>query len=424
MKRSIIALVGPVLLLSIVLFLNTSGHSQENRQTLEWSELPNIPDKNGFNGSFTGIHNDALIVVGGANFPDAPVYEGGAKKYYSSIYVMVEEDGQSRWISDFNYPKEVAYGAKVSLENGLLCIGGKDGNGSFKDVNLVSWNGENIEIKQWPNLPYAMSNMAAARIGDIIYVAGGTADGNLVNKLLMLNTSNQGSDDFVWEEGPDFPGPARLMPVAAAQNTQYEPHFFLFSGSSYPENAEDPHITTNGLEYNPATRKWSIIPSIQHEGKRPFSLHGAAGMPIGAHHILFVGGVNYDRFFKAWKRERKASMVEKEDTATMAEFNQLKYEYFTQEPDWFQFNKELLLYHTISGVWTVAGNYPYQSVAGGGLVKWKDGWIVAGGEIKPGVRTNKVYYGQSTYEPDFGTVNWIVLLVYMSSMLLLGFYSG
>ena len=37
-----------------------------------WSELPPLPDKLGFAGPFLGTHNGALLVAGGAYFPDGP----------------------------------------------------------------------------------------------------------------------------------------------------------------------------------------------------------------------------------------------------------------------------------------------------------------------------------------------------------------
>ena len=36
--------------------------------SLSWSELPQFPNSVGVAGPFVGVHNDALIVAGGANF--------------------------------------------------------------------------------------------------------------------------------------------------------------------------------------------------------------------------------------------------------------------------------------------------------------------------------------------------------------------
>ena len=36
------------------------------------------------------------------------------------------------------------------------------------------------------------------------------------------------------------------------------------------------------------------------------------GIPVGTHHILFVGGINKDIFKKGWELERKAITIKKE----------------------------------------------------------------------------------------------------------------
>src|SRR5262245_23532811 len=35
-----------------------------------WTQLPPLPDREGFAGAFAGVTGGALIVAGGANFPD------------------------------------------------------------------------------------------------------------------------------------------------------------------------------------------------------------------------------------------------------------------------------------------------------------------------------------------------------------------
>jgi len=73
-------------------------------------------------------------------------------------------------------------------------------------------------------------------------------------------------------------------------------------------------------------------------------------------------------------------------------------------------------------VWSVGGEYPYPARAGAQLVKVKDAWLVVNGEVKPGVRSEKVYHGSLVKEPNFGFVNWMVLVLYLLSMLYLGYY--
>ncbi len=37
---------------------------------LQWRALPSLPDREGFAGMFAGVTGDALLLAGGANFPD------------------------------------------------------------------------------------------------------------------------------------------------------------------------------------------------------------------------------------------------------------------------------------------------------------------------------------------------------------------
>ena len=59
-----------------------------------WSRLPPLPDREGFAGPFAGVSDGALLVVGGANFPDKKPWEGGTKNWYDTIFVLDRPDGQ------------------------------------------------------------------------------------------------------------------------------------------------------------------------------------------------------------------------------------------------------------------------------------------------------------------------------------------
>ena len=54
----------------ILLFATTTAWS-ESQARLNSRALPDLPDAIGMAGPFVGVHNDALIVAGGANFPVA-----------------------------------------------------------------------------------------------------------------------------------------------------------------------------------------------------------------------------------------------------------------------------------------------------------------------------------------------------------------
>ena len=52
----------------------TAEDATAEKKRLDWSELARLPNELGVAGPAAGVHNGALIVAGGANFP-LPVWE-------------------------------------------------------------------------------------------------------------------------------------------------------------------------------------------------------------------------------------------------------------------------------------------------------------------------------------------------------------
>lgn len=72
-----------------------SGPAQAGEKAgFQWDKLPEFPPASGQQnqigvaGPFSGVHNEALIVAGGANFPGQPSWEGGKKVWWDDIFVL------------------------------------------------------------------------------------------------------------------------------------------------------------------------------------------------------------------------------------------------------------------------------------------------------------------------------------------------
>ena len=85
------------------------------------AEHPHAP---GMAGMMVGAHRGVLIAAGGANFPDVHPWDGGKKKIYSEVYVLLP--GQTAWTAAGHLPGIRGYGATVSLPEGVLIAGGED----------------------------------------------------------------------------------------------------------------------------------------------------------------------------------------------------------------------------------------------------------------------------------------------------------
>jgi cyclically-permuted mutarotase family protein len=423
----------PATLLVFILCLlhgHTAGQSDYSNNFI-WSEYPGIPPapgtetQLGLASPFAGKTGSVVIVAGGCNFPDVPVRDGGIKRYYDDAFIYAEREGKWQWLSGFKIPRASAYGASVSLPEGLLCIGGNGSTSAYREVFLLKWKDETatLEVEDWPPLPFPLSQMGAAVIDQTVFVAGGLADGKEANSFLSLDLSKQGSEQFKWKILEEFPGQARIQAVVVAQNSAEEKRLYLISGSSYPEHEEDPLISADGLQYSPRTGKWSPVAEINPTGMDTFSLHGADGIPLGMNHILFIGGVNRSTFHKAWKKERMGKLaMEEGDTTALKVFAAWKYGYLSHKPAWYQFNREVLVYHTITDSWTVGDTYPFPAPAGAKMIPWDGGTLIISGETMPGVRSPGVYHGELRPEPVFGILNWALLISYLGGMLLLGYF--
>jgi len=420
-----------LLLLAGILATGEARAQSDYKNLFSWTELPELPPAPGTTrqlgvaSPFAGSAGSVIVVAGGCNFPERPVREGGIKKYYDDAFVFAQWEGQWQWLSGFKIPYPTAYGASVSLPEGLLCIGGKNNQALLTSVYLLKWDEAtpSLEVQEWPELPFPLNQMGAVLVEEKIYVVGGECEEGPANNFLSLDLREKGTARFQWEVLEEFPGPARLQPVVVAQNAAEETRIYLFSGSSFPEDQEEPSICTDGLEYSPANKQWKKTAPIAPAGQQPISLHGAGGLAIGMNHILCIGGVNKKLFEEAWKNERLAHLaLELGDSARTAHLERWKTGYLSHEPGWYQFNKQVMVYHTLTDSWTVGTEYPYPAPAGAIVVPWENGWAVISGEIMPGVRSPKVYHGQLRAEPKFGGLNWSLLIVYLGGMLFLGYF--
>ena len=79
-------------------------------------------------------------------------------------------------------------------------------------------------------------------------------------------------------------------------------------------------------------------------------------------------------------------------------------------------------YHTITDTWVVAGSMP-TGVVTTGVTRWDDRIVIASGEVRPGVRTNRVQVAEVAQErPGFGVANYCVLAFYLLALVGMGVY--
>ncbi|MCX8037171.1 MAG: sodium/solute symporter [Candidatus Sumerlaeia bacterium] len=341
-----------------------------------------MPNALGVAGAFAGLTGDALAVGGGANFPEKPPWEGGAKVWHDIVYVLEKPDGQ--WKVAGRLPRPLGYGVSITTKDGLVCIGGSDAQRHYADVFLLRWERGALTTAPLPSLPKPCANFCGALLGNTIYVAGGTEAPDSTTALKTFWALDLGATPPQWRELEPWPGPARMLAVAAVQDKA----FFLLSGAELTADAQGKPVRRylrDAYHWQPASG-WRRIADL------PCPVVGAPSpaAPLGQSSFLILGG---------------------DDGSNVG---------FQPPAAHPGFSKVILAYHTITDTWKTAGEAPMAHVTTP-LVRWGADFAIPSGEVRPGVRSPAVWAFQATVKKAaFGWLNYTVLFAYLLAMVGIG----
>ena len=330
------------------------GHVATNAASLEFTQLPALPDREGFAGAFAGVAGGSLIVAGGANFPDKKPWEGGKKVWYDTVFALEQLD--ARWKVVGKLPRPLGYGVSVTTSNGIVCIGGSDAEAHHAGVFLLTFNDGKLRTTDLPSLPIQIANGAGERVGDTIFVFGGSevpGEKTALNRLFALDVNAAGPQ---WREMESCPGQPRILPVAAALDGA----FFVAGGAAL--------ASMNGTMARVYLRDaWSYRPGAGWKQLSDLPKPAVAApspAPAAASKFYIIGG----------------------DDGSLAGFQ--------PEEKHPGFPKSVVSYDTRSNAWTIAGEVP-ASRAVLPTALWCGRWVMPNGEARPGVRSPEVW----TFQP-------------------------
>lgn len=323
---------------------------------LNWTRLPDIPDKEGFAAPFVGASNGALIVAGGANFPNGYPWEGGQKLWYDSVFVLEKPTGQ--WRTGFKLPRPLAYGVSIATDKGLLCVGGGDSERHLTDVFLLEWIDNQIKTTKYPALPRPCAFASGARVGNIVYLAGGIETPSATRAMNTFWALNLKKLKDGWEELTAWPGPERMLAVAGSANQT----FFLISGTSLHPDAENKPERTylrDGFRYSPKSgwKKTADIPAPAVASPSPAPV-------VNGSNLLVICGDDGSK---------------------------IGFEPLSKHPG---FPKRTLAYDIKKDSWTNGGAVPF-SIVTVPVATWNGHFVIANGEARPGVRSPNVWWANA-----------------------------
>ncbi len=316
-----------------------------------WRQFASMPDPAGVAGAYAGTSGGALLVAGGANFPERMPWDGGRKAWYAEAYVLEQPDGS--WRKAGQLPRPLAYGVSVSFHDSVICAGGGDANRHYADVFQIRWRGGGLHTEFLPALPCALAFMSGALAGDVLCVAGGTEEPGEQRASRRFFALDLGAARPAWRELEPIPGPARMLTVAAA----HQGVFYLFGGVALaPDSAgkmRRVHLR-EALAYRPS-RGWARLPDLP----KP-CVAAPSPAPVAGGRILLLAG----------------------DDGARAGF---------QPPEKHPgFGNTLLAFDLSQGRWIAAGEVPAPR-ATAPCAEWRGSFVVPSGEVRPGVRSPEVW---------------------------------
>jgi N-acetylneuraminic acid mutarotase len=239
-------------------------------------------------------------------------------------------------------------------------MGGQGETGATAEVFILRWDKKNsvVQRSQLPDLPVSCANAAAVYGQGKLYVAGGDANGQGLSHFwaLDLATALAQPARAAWVALPPWPGSRRFGAVLAVLKAEGREQLFLFGGRI---KAVGPAMLSDYLDdayrYDPASQKWTVLARMPH----PALL--AASARIGPSQLAVLGG------------------SDGHDLDRMAELGER-----------YRLPDHIAVYDADADRWHEGGRMPL-GVVGAAVVELDSGWLVAGGEYSPGLRTAHVY---------------------------------
>ena len=252
--------------------------TEYHTEMMKVTELKAIPDAayaKGVSAPFCGVVGDALVVAGGANFPDKSLLDGGAKRVYADIWAQA--DGE--WAHAGVLPDSTAYGATFAVDGALVLAGGNVCGTTTDKVYELTFRDRAAVLRALPPLPVPMEQCGWTRDGDRLYLVGGVGTTGVYACTV---------GEYVWTKLADLPEPL-VQPVAFASAGK----LYVWGGFN-PETLE---VSDKGLviptdsSVIPSEAKeslWAEAPAIPDGG----TFVGATGATLPDGRLVVVGGVN------------------------------------------------------------------------------------------------------------------------------------
>ena len=362
--------------------------SAQHHIPTDWSVVTEIPagymqsKQPRLAGGISGVHQQALIIAGGSNFPDSLPWQGGKKKYHDDVFVLdLNNQTVYPWMNTagIKLPQALAYSACVSTPQGVISIGGENEKGLVSSAYLIGWDTANKKpfITSLPDFPYAVTNAAAAYASGNIYVAGGeTASGVTKGFYVMhMDAATKG-----WQQLPDLPAAtSHTLLLAPVENKKVQ--LFLVGGRRKASTGVS-ELYREVYAFDQDKNQWHQKRSL------PYPISAGTGVAVGNDELFLFGGDKGETFHQV--ELLLSEITHEQDPRKKQELTDRKNNLQVHHPG---FSHELLVYRIHSDKWKRAGMLDFTIPVTTTACIRDHKIFIPGGEIRAGIRTAQVIAG-------------------------------
>lgn len=322
---------------------------------LEFRRLADLSDPRGVGGQFVGLSHGKLLLYGGTNFPDKPVWAGGVKAWYRDVHVLDAPEAAWRRLGPLSGDGPVGYGVSLPYdEASFACLGGADAARHHRTAFTLELDGERLVTRELPPLPEPRAYQAGARIGSIVYLVGGTREPDATRTTDTLWALDLKRPDAGWQVLSPLPGGPRMLPLVAADET----HLYVSGGVDLSAGPDGKPVR----RYLKDTYRYSPAGGWERRADAPASIVAAPTPAVlRGRWLLAFGGDDGSRLNVSPPESHPG------------------------------FPRRTFAYDTAADRWSTTAPPAFVPVATP-LVAWGAGYVVASGEIRPSVRSREVWW--------------------------------
>lgn len=368
---------------------------------VEWKEIAQLPAPegeerhSGLAGEFAGSHGLHLIIAGGANYGAGQEAAEAPRTYWKEIHVLEKTrsavgDHKFEWKpAGAELSQELAYGASVNVEDGLLCIGGRNASTCFAECFLLQWSEAEKKVTQkpFPKLPVPLAQMSATIIENKVYVIGGreTVNGKATKNFFVLDLKlREDTAAFAWHRLVPWDGPARIHPLAAAGSDGDSESLYLCGGRN-PGGLPGEDFLTDLHRFDPRKKSWSMLGNVLDPEGNTATLMAAPMFFVPPHHMVVVSGID-EKLTQLLEDNGHRSVTK--NAAESADRRKLIHLILENFPG---YSRNVMAFDIVASEWSVIGAFPERPPVATPVVPWDGNYIIPLGETGPGKRSNKIW---------------------------------